>query len=436
MTQDWRGVLFFDKDGNLKNDEDDAMDKARQRQFSSRSEAGRYAAQIRWRNRQAAASAEADDAAAMEEIRGLAVTATTAFRRLQKDADSQSSRSVPMERADWNGGVLFGLNGRHTVPNKQLAVAEAAKQDLGLKVEALAQRRAAQRGMADERQIAQMKERESKQTAKVGAAHTTWQKHQREFGVDHPKSQELKEQWRAEGSKLWELVKQRDAVMDNNRTLLREERLRIINELAPTGRKPWLTRGTDTVPNKRREAATAIMDATVAEFVPASLVKRLPAVRVTFGAGKGRWGTYNDNTIKIQHMLHKPDQSANLRSLFAHEYVHHIQNHSKAFRALDHAFILRRTRMTSADERPDTTRAVFWDRAPTRAVKDHYGNHWPDDYSGTTYFMGDKRLKSQFSYTEAATTAVQGMLGYGSYASLRGDTDLVAHAIGMLVVSA
>lgn len=435
MTEDWRGVLFFDKDGNLKNDDEDAMDKARQRQFSSRSEAGRYAAQIRWRNRQAAASAEADDAAAMEEIWGLAVTATAAFRRLEKDADSQWARNTPMERADWNGGVMFGLNGRHTVPNKQLAVAEAAKQELGLKVEALAQRRAARRGMVDERQIAQMKERENEQIARYTAAHRALRAHDREFGAEHPRTLELRQKYQDEGSKLNELRNQRFDAMKNNQTLLREERLRIINELAPTGRKPWITRGTDTVPDKRWNAATAIMDATAAEFVPASLMMRLPPVRVKFGAGKGRWGAYIGDAITMQHSLHKPDQVPNLRSVFAHEFVHHIQNHSRGFRALDHAFILRRTRMTSADERPDTTRAVFWDRAPKRAVKDHYGNHWRDDYSGTTYYMSDKRLKSQFSFTEAATTAVQGLLGYGTQGN-RADTDLVAHAIGMLVVSA
>lgn len=435
MTQDWRGVLFFDKDGNLKNGEDDAMDKARQRQFSSRSEAGRYAAQIRWRNRQAAASAEADDTAAMEEIRGLAVTATTLFRRLDKDANSQVTRDIPMERADWNGGVLFGLNGRHTVPNKQLAVAEAAKQDLGLKVEALAQRRAARRGMADERQMAEMKERENEQIAKYTAAHAALRAHDREFGAEHPRTLELRQKYKDEGSKLNEIRNQRFEVQKNNLTLLREERLRIINELAPTGRKPWITRGTESVPKKRREDADAIMDATAAEFVPASLMRKLPPVQVTFGARKGQWGVYADNHIKMQHNLHNPNETANLRSVFAHEFVHHIQNHSKGFRALDHAFILRRTRMTSADERPDTTRAVFWDRAPKRAVKDHYGNHWRDDYSGTTYYMGNKRLSSQISYTEAATTAVQGMLGYGMQGN-RADTDLVAHAIGMLVVSA
>ena len=153
------GLIFFDANGNPKLDFMFDMDKARQRQFSSRSEAGRYAAQIRWGNRGAATTGQHDtrtqDQIEVEELQTMMAAQQLVVADLAKLTKITFVSSV----AEWEimdkdasrdrvGVVHFhGESDGEIVPSKKLAEAEHKNQEIGKKAIAIAERRLAERGI-------------------------------------------------------------------------------------------------------------------------------------------------------------------------------------------------------------------------------------------------------------------------------------------------
>lgn len=429
------------------------MEKARQRQFSSRSEAGRYAAQIRWGNRGAAATGTdtgmtqeqkeiADLQSMMAEAQALASTVT--WDQIRPINETPTPTLSEAEWESYNGDSLIAVVNGLPVPTKRAAEIEAAKQAVGEKAVSIAEDRLARKG------IVPLSESETKKiddhlilvrNERVEVQMELW----REQAQPNPDPAKIRSLEQRAADLLFEKnnFEARKRVYGN---AVKEETLAVIAEARPTGGTFRIT-PTMTHFSSTWDSDVAAMVDTVQTVIPKDIIDALPNLRVTGGSRAGTFGSYSDLERKI---LMTVDIGENqFRSTGLHETGHAIQYKFPSARVFDAVWMARRIRTGGASVGKDgTTTFSFWKQKPLKAkdrdrsdrarqgikMKDKYEDEFQRPYTGVIYRNGEigTRKRTYFASSEVLTTGLQSALNITD-GDRYFDRDLLAHTAGVLL---
>lgn len=464
--------------------EEDAIDKARERQFSSRSEAGRYAAQIRWGNRHGGGDAAEQALRAQEdaEIAQLQTAAKEAMDKMlqvqgapdndafvklldRRDSDGidECKTQEDYEQAVGPAVRVTLVSGRSSavVPSQDVAAAEVAKQALGERVYAIAERRTAKaraeweanggRSQDDLRaEIGTLNIREAtlmKDIKRSKDDETTHRGVPSMLAEDKKRTAEFEARLatvKAEREALWQKWE------SHPDELMRQEAVRILHKFAPTGQEP-------NMGDSGQIGLAQPYRALIGSTYPRSIVGRDNGTVITT-QGTTYFGWHKDLThgqgqINIRPELTKPSKDgddrvreANLRSTMVHEYGHQVQITIPAVRLFDGAYLARRmTRSNNDSFNMDATNVRFW-QGFVNGSKDAYTKgalpkHVKDGLKGAPLYAGGRYPPSPvasnrnlYSVTEAFTVGTEMVFTFGNQWGF--EKDLAAHAIGTMLTVA
>lgn len=427
------------------------VDKARQRQFSSRSEAGRYAAQIRWGNRGGTTTGQHDtrtqDQIEVEELQTMMAAQQLVMADLDKLTITTSVLSVAeWERMDKDASMhrvamvhFDGDLAGEIVPSKKLAEAEQKNQEIGKKAIAIAERRLAERGID---KLKLMADHDAHFLA-VKAVNNDLNLARLNMHAAIRRGEDTTTH-RAEIKRLCEQLNS----LDQNRPrgyeyVLKEEVRKLIAEVRPMGGTLNLH---PQAGMRIGNPAAKALEVTVAGVVPKAIMDKVgPDINIMYGAGRGNAGSWNVHTNTIN--MAKGLNDREFQSTGLHEYGHAIQDRCAGVKKLDTAFLHRRIRggeQGAGTEKSHT--GAFWRQKPVspydRAGKDlvqRYRDSFQREYTGKTYrglINGRNPVipYDVFSTTEVLTTGLQDLLGKGMKGAGT-DRDLLAHTVGILLTA-
>ena len=431
------------------------MQKARQRQFSSRSEAGRYAAQIRWGNRGATASGTdtgmTQEQKEIAELQGMmaeaqALSKTVRFMQVG-GVDGFSTRTPELTEAEWesyDGDSLIAVVNGLPVPTKRGAELEAAKQAVGEKAVAIAEDRLARQGIVplSESETKKIDDHLALVRKERAEAQVEWMREKGRTDADPVKV-------RAAEQRAADLLFEEKNFEARKRVYsdaLKEETLAVVAEARPTGGtfkiNPLQTHFSSTW-----DSDVAAMVDTVQTVIPRDILDGLPTLRVTGGTRGGTYGSYSDSERRI--LMRAGMGERQFRSTGLHEVGHAIQYNFPAAKAFDSIWVARRIRTGGAAVGKDgTTTFSFWKQKPLKAkdrdrsdaardgikMKSKHEDEFQRPYTGVNYRSGETgaRPRTYFAATEVLTTGLQNALSMTDGDRYL-DRDLLAHTAGVLL---
>lgn len=428
------------------------MQKARQRQFSSRSEAGRYAAQIRWGNRGATASGTdtgmtqeqkeiAELQSMMAEAQALAATVTV----LQVvGIMGVTPELTPEEWESYDGESLIAVVDGLPVPTKRGAEIEAAKQAVGEKAVAIAEDRLARQGIVplSESETKKIDDHLALVRKERAEAQVEWMREKGRTDQDPVKV-------RAAEQRAADLLFEEKNFEARKRVYgdaLKEETLAVVAEARPTG-GTFKINPLQTHLSATWDSDVAAMVDTVQTVIPRDILDGLPTLRVTGGTRGGTYGSYSDSERRI--LMRAGMGETQFRSTGLHETGHAIQYHFPSARVFDSVWVARRIRTGGAAVGKDgTTTFSFWKQKPLKAkdrdrsdrsrdgikMKQKHEDEFQRPYTGVNYRGGETGAKrsTYFAATEVLTTGLQNALSMTDGDRYL-DRDLLSHTAGVLL---
>lgn len=454
----------------------DAMEKGRQRQFGSRSEAGRYAAQIRWgnRNRGAISSTETyvGEDADMEALRGeiaVAAAAVGAINESNTAEDYITLNSIDQYDTETRYGLFDDTTNDEPIPTKPLADANNAVLAVGTRVENIAIQRLAARGITRESSDqqntdegrAKVAEAANAKASQAALEYNTFIAERAPFTAEwHAKSEKLRE--RKEQAEEEARLANHNAKYKINTANFNEalnlEMAAVIGKVTTTGTAPsfeFQPQKGERVAIVQKEWLTAAQG-TIAEVVPSRVVGAVsaaqPKMHLLTDTVQGAGAHWNPDTqeigIQVGYTLQGPESHRQL----GHEYGHSVQSTFRVVSMLEAAEVSRRIRLTPTDigAGVPSTRALLAQKPLAGGDrkgfgKDQFKDSFVNEYSGYRYQRVGGVLKKgnpfkavwgteQFPITEMFSTGVESLTTRKtSYAVRPFDQGLRNWSVGVLL---
>lgn len=458
-----KGWRFYDEDGNPMHD---AMEKGRPRQFGSRSEAGRYAAQIRWGNRggdatagqDAAAAADAADMAELQQLVGEAQTLNNSIDPRQLGHGGNSVQDIlemtpeAWEASDGGPELVCIVNG-HIIPTKRGAMIEEANQAAGNKAIAIAEARLARRGITP--QTEEQKQQAKEETLRLNQERSD-QLLALHFATQEGRTADV-ERIKTEMAVTQQKIEQ-TGKGDPYNDQLKAETIAVIGEVRPINGSLAVTPyAQDSLARLEGDfhAKVTAGTAVVEGVVPKAVLDRVPHLSINNNARANVYGTYSEGSRHIA--MRSGLSEVQFNSTMLHEVGHAIQYNIPAARALDSLFMARRIRTGAQSPiKGLTTKYGFWKQKALLAadrdkgagpknpasLKSLYKDNFQRAYTGKNYrtkpsrYWGPEHQRTSdfFENTEVLTTGLQMMLGNISTEKYL-DRDLLAHVAGVMLTA-
>lgn len=449
--------------------------KARQRQFSSRSEAGRYAAEMRWRNRQV------KDENTMESLKQDVANLQAAIGAVSwGDCEAAEEaildgKHIVRTPADWDANpdaylvaMRTGTQAETTVGPKAVALEEQATK-VGVKALAIADARLAERGITPQSVYEQRKALKTQldevsrermrlyndpmaatpygrynMANKVRRGEMTQEDMDKKIAEFDAKNKALKKQERDINKRL----KSEELSYDRQQSA---EARKIIGEVRGVGTKPDFA--DEQIQDMEKQYVKAV-DA-ISQVYPASHVEKMNGkpsrIKVANGGDGGSYAPLEDtiyiDVSKRNAKAFGDNYDRVIGSIAVHEYGHFTASRVAGVSVAEQAFFQRRTRGGVATGKEDRKDVMFRTREPMLSAVGSNMVFRPDEfvdiYSGRDYSPVVKAYAARnngrsftqtvhFAPTEVFTSGVEGIAALAG-AKSRVDPDHKAFALGILL---
>lgn len=439
----------------------EAISKARQRQFSSRSEAGRYAAQIRWGNRGANATAaqqfvyegEAEDMQELQRLIGVSQGLVGGLPEETPDIITSDGMTTEQMWTQWETDTdsvsMYEIDGE-LVPSKRLIAANDAALAVGEQTMMIVEKRRAARGTTND-DLAPERDRLQDEihlaSADMAAANRRRaQARDRALASDDPEKTFVDEvNWSAvqyDSAKRRQEAARLELDRTSEQNAQNAELTVVMQNLGVVGGKPKLAvditvddlyiekpKSSDVTAEQSKGVSDAM--AAVATVVPKTVIDRTtlhaPNLKYDIRPSDGLADYVSERqTIYGRKLRTATDRDSN--SIIGHEYTHAVQDAIPQVRPLEAAFTARRIRMTFAETQVPFSGQPKGDRFWQRQVissdsskgfpdRRHVSNHFGNQYAGANYrfgprnnFKGSQFGSMAFPTAEVLTTGVQSLV--------------------------